>query len=96
MPTFLVTVTGPARRCDSSRPVDDLFDWLFQAATVDELIVTGFIVTDGRPTNEYCVTHVVEAESDAAVRARFAPNQPNESRLRVDAVDPTTTALETT
>jgi hypothetical protein len=61
---------------------------------MDGLVDEGFIVLGGPLGDEIRTAHVVEAESDEAVRATLARDPWSETHLRVDSVDPWTIRLD--
>jgi uncharacterized protein YciI len=64
------------------------------AAYMDELVEEGFIVLGGPLADEVRTAHVVEAESEAAVRATFARDPWSETHLLVDSIDAWTIRLD--
>lgn len=94
MPMFhvVVTRTGPSWR--AGRPLEEQSGWAAHAAFMEELVDAGFIVLGGPLADERRVVHVVEAESEAAVRAALARDPWSETHLRVDAVEPWTIRLD--
>jgi hypothetical protein len=54
----------------------------------------GFVVLGGPLADERRVVHVVEAESEDAVRATLARDPWSETHLRVDTIDPWTIRLD--
>jgi hypothetical protein len=54
----------------------------------------GFILLGGPLGDEYRVAHVVEAESEDEIRARFARDPWSETHLTVDAIEPWTIRLD--
>jgi hypothetical protein len=61
---------------------------------MDGLVDDGFVVFGGPLADEYRVVHVVEAESEEAVRATLARDPWSETHLRIDAIDPWTIRLD--
>jgi hypothetical protein len=61
---------------------------------MDGLVDEGFIVLGGPLADEYRVAHVVEAETEDAVRARFARDPWSGTHLVVDTIDPWTIRLD--
>lgn len=61
---------------------------------MDGLVDTGFIVLGGPLEDEVRVVHVVEAESEDAVRDTLARDPWSETHLRVEAVEPWTIRLD--
>jgi len=84
--------TGP--EWDRSRPMEEQSDWPAHASFMDGLVDEGFIVLGGPLADEERVVHVVEAESEDAVRATLARDPWSETHLRVDAIDPWTIRLD--
>ena len=61
---------------------------------MDGLVDTGFIVLGGPLEDEVRVVHVVEAESEDAVRDTLARDPWSETHLRVETVEPWTIRLD--
>jgi hypothetical protein len=61
---------------------------------MDGLVEAGFIVLGGPLADEHRVVHVVEAESEDAVRATLARDPWSQTHLHVDAIDPWTIRLD--
>jgi uncharacterized protein YciI len=68
--------------------------WIEHAAFMDGLVDAGFMVLGGPLGDGVRVAHVVEADSEEAVRATFARDPWSETHLRVDAIDPWTIRLD--
>jgi uncharacterized protein YciI len=84
--------SGP--QWDRSRPLEQQAGWPEHASFMDGLVDAGFILLGGPLADEHRVVHVVEAESEDAVRAAFARDPWSESHLRVDTIDPWTIRLD--
>jgi uncharacterized protein YciI len=74
--------------------MEDQSDWPAHASFMDGLVEQGFIVLGGPLSDEYRVAHVVEAESEDAVRATFARDPWSETHLRIGTIDPWTIRLD--
>ena len=61
---------------------------------MDGLADDGFIVLGGTLADEHRVAHVVEAESEDAVRATLAGDPWSGTHLRVETIDPGTIRLD--
>ena len=61
---------------------------------MDGLVAAGFVVLGGPLADEHRVVHVVEAESEDAVRATLARDPWSETHLQVDTIDPWTLRLD--
>jgi hypothetical protein len=94
MAMFLVIVRRDGSEYDLSRPLEEQSDWTAHAAFMDELVESGFIVLGGPLADELRVAHVVEAESEDAVRAGLARDPWSGSHLTVDTIDPWTIRLD--
>ena len=94
MTTFLVMVSRSGPRWRRSRPLEEQPGWPAHASFMDGLVDEGFIVLGGPLADEHRVAHVVEAESEDAVRATLARDPWSETHLRVDAVEPWTIRLD--
>ena len=91
---FLVVVLRSGPEWQPSRPLEEQSGWDAHAAFMDGLVDAGFIVLGGPLADEHRVAHVVEAESEEAVRAMLARDPWSESHLRVDTIDPWTIRLD--
>jgi uncharacterized protein YciI len=94
MTTFLVTVHRSGPEWDASRPLDEQSEWPAHASFMNGLVDEGFIVLGGPLADEHRVAHVVEAESEAAVRATLARDPWSETHLRIATIDPWTIRLD--
>ena len=94
MPTFLVLLRRSGPAWNPSRAMEEQSDWLAHAAFMDELVEDGFIVLGGPLADEERVAHVVEAESDEAIRATLARDPWSETHLVIDAIEPWTIRLD--
>ena len=92
--TFLVVVRRSGTEWDPSRPLEEQSGWPAHAAFMDGLVDAGFIVLGGPLADEHRVVHVVEAESQDAVRATLARDPWSGTHLRVDTIEPWTLRLD--
>jgi uncharacterized protein YciI len=92
--TFLVIVRRIGPQWDRSRPMEEQSDWDAHAAFMDGLVGDGFIVLGGPLADEERVAHVIEAESEDAVRATLAHDPWSETHLVIDAIEPWTIRLD--
>jgi uncharacterized protein YciI len=92
--TFLVTLLRSGPEYDASRPLEEQSGWPAHAAFMDDLVASGFIVLGGPLADEYRVAHVVEAESEAAVRKTLEGDPWSGTHLRVDTIEPWTLRLD--
>jgi uncharacterized protein YciI len=92
--TFLVVLLRSGPQWDPSRPLEEQFDWPAHASFMDGLVDEGFIVLGGPLADEHRVAHVVEAESEDAIRATLARDPWSETHLRVGTIDPWTIRLD--
>lgn len=86
---FLVT-RAQGRSWDRSRLRREQVGWDEHAAFMDGLLADGFVVLGG-PVGEgdgHSTLLVVEAESDAEVRARLAEDPWGEDMLATESIDP--------
>ena len=74
--------------------MEEQSDWPEHATFMDGLVESGFVVLGGPLADEERVVHVVEAESEDAVRATLARDPWSETHLRVDSIDPWTIRLD--
>ena len=91
---FHVVLRRSGPQWDPSRPMEEQFDWAAHASFMDGLVDEGFIVLGGPLADEHRVVHVVEAESEDAVRATLARDPWSETHLRIDTIDPWTIRLD--
>jgi uncharacterized protein YciI len=91
---FHVVLTRSGPEWDPSRPLEEQSGWPAHASFMDALVDDGFIVLGGPLADEHHVVHVVEAESEEAIRARLARDPWSESHLRVESIDRWTIRLE--
>src|SRR5919106_6084891 len=94
MAMFLVVRRRSGPQWDRSRPLEEQSDWPAHASFMDELVDAGFIVLGGPLRDEHRVVHVVEAESEDAVRATFARDPWSGTHLVVAAIEPWTIRLD--
>ena len=94
MATFLVIVTQSGPEFVRSRPLEEQSRWPEHADFMDGLVEDGFIVLGGPLADDHRVAHVVEAESENAVRVTLARDPWSETHLRVGTIDPWTIRLD--
>jgi len=92
--TFLVVLLRSGPQWDSSRPLEEQSGWPAHASFMDGLVDAGFIVLGGPLADEHRVAHVVEAESEDAVRATLARDPWSGTHLEVGPIDPWTIRLD--
>jgi uncharacterized protein YciI len=92
--TFLVVLRRSGPEWDSSRPMEEQSDWPAHASFMDALVDSGFLVLGGPLADEHSVVHVVEAESEDAVRATLARDPWSETHLRIDTIEHWTIRLD--
>jgi uncharacterized protein YciI len=91
---FHVVIHRSGPEYDLSRPLEEQSGWQAHADFMDALVDAGFVVLGGPLGDEFRVVHVVEAESEADVRATLARDPWSGSHLVVDAVEPWTIRLD--
>ena len=91
---FHVVLRRSGPQWDPSRPMEEQSDWAAHASFMDGLVDEGFIVLGGPLADEHRVVHVVEAESEDAVRATLARDPWSKTHLLVDAIEPWTLRLD--
>lgn len=94
MPMFHVVLRQSGPEWEPAKPMEDQSDWPAHAAFMNGLVDDGFLVLGGPVTDDGRVVHAVEAESEEAVRARFAADPWSESHLVVDTIEPWTIRLD--
>jgi uncharacterized protein YciI len=92
--TFLVVLRRSGPQWDPSRPMEEQSDWPAHASFMDGLVDSGFVVLGGPLADEHRVVHVVEAESEEAIRATLARDPWSETHLVMDTIDPWTIRLD--
>jgi uncharacterized protein YciI len=94
MSTFLVTLVRSGPEWDPTKPLEEQSDWPAHAAFIDELYEAGFLTMVGPLADEHRVIHVLEAESEHAVRETLARDPWSESHLRIGSIEPWTLRLD--
>jgi uncharacterized protein YciI len=94
MPTFHVVLRRSGPQWDPSRVLEEQSQWDEHAAFMDSLVDGGFIVLGGPLADEHRVVHVVEADSEDAVRATLARDPWSHTHLQIDAIEPWTLRLD--
>jgi hypothetical protein len=94
MATFLVLLHRSGPEWNPSLPLEEQSGWPEHAAFMDGLVDDGFMILGGPLADEVRVAHVVEADSEDAVRATFARDPWSESHLQVASIDPWTLRLD--
>jgi uncharacterized protein YciI len=92
--TFFVVQRRSGPEYDPARPLEEQSDWPAHASFMDGLVDDGFIVLGGPLADEHRVAHVVEADSEEAIRATLARDPWSETHLRVEAIDSWTLRLD--
>ena len=91
---FHVVLHRSGPRWDAPRQLEEQSGWTEHASFMDGLVDAGFVVLGGPLADEHRVVHVVEADSEDAVRATFARDPWSETHLQVAAIDPWTIRLD--
>jgi uncharacterized protein YciI len=94
VPTFHVVVRRSGPDYDLSKPLEQQSDWQAHADFMEGLVDDGFIVLGGPLSDEVRVVHVIEAESEEAVRSTLARDPWSETHLVIDAIEPWTIRLD--
>jgi len=92
--TFLVVLRRSGPLWNPSLPLEEQSDWPAHASFMDGLVEAGSVVLGGPLADDCRVVHVVEADSEDAVRARLACDPWSQTHLRVDSIDPWTIRLD--
>jgi hypothetical protein len=92
--TFLMVQKRSGPQWDASRPMEQQSGWPAHAAFMDSLVDAGVIVLGGPLADEHRVALVVEAASEDAARAAFAPDPWIPSHLRIDSIERWTIRLD--
>jgi hypothetical protein len=91
---FLVVLLRSGPQWDRSRPLEEQSGWDAHASFMDGLVDDGFIVLGGPLADEHRVAHVVEAESEDAIRSTLARDPWSGTHLVVGSIDPWTIRLD--
>jgi uncharacterized protein YciI len=91
---FHVVLRRSGPQWDPSRPLEAQSGWHEHAAFMNALVDDGFIVLGGPLSDEHRVVHVVEADSEEAIRATLARDPWSETHLQVDTIDAWTIRLD--
>jgi uncharacterized protein YciI len=94
MTMFLVVLQRSGPDWNPARPMEEQSGWDPHAAFMDALVAAGFLVLGGPLADEHRVVHVVDAESEDAVRARLADDPWSGSHLQVHSIDAWTIRLD--
>ena len=94
MATFHVVLRRTGPQWDPSLPLREQPGFSAHAEFMDDLVDQGFIVLGGPLADEVRTVHVVEAESEAAIRATLATDPWAGTHLEIDAIDPWTILLD--
>ena len=91
---FLVMLRRSGPEWDTGRPMEEQSGWTEHAAFMDGLVAAGFLVLGGPLADDHWVVHVVEADSEDAVRARLADDPWSGSHLQIHSIDSWTIRLD--
>lgn len=91
---FFVVERRRGPQWDPSRPMEEQTDWPAHAEFMDGLVDTGFVVLGGPLVDEERVILVIEADSEADVRATLARDPWSGTHLAVESVEPWTIRLD--
>jgi uncharacterized protein YciI len=94
VPTFLVILRRSGPEWDPALPLEEQTGWPAHAAYMDGFVEQGLIVLGGPLADEQRVAHVVEGESEDAIRSAFARDPWSGSHLVLDSLDPWTIRLD--
>jgi uncharacterized protein YciI len=94
MAMFLVTLRRSGPEWDPERPMEEQSGWDGHAAFMDALVASGFLVLGGPLADDHRVVHVVEAESEDAVRARLSADPWSGGHLQIHSIDSWTIRLD--
>lgn len=91
---YLVVVRRSGPEYDLTRPLEEQSGWREHAAFMDGLVDAGFIVLGGPLATEDRVVHVVDAESEDAIRATLERDPWSQTHLVIDTIDAWTIRLD--
>jgi len=92
--TFLVGLRRSGPDWDPTRPLEEQSGWREHASFMDGLVDAGFLVLGGPLADEVRVAHLVEAESEDAIRATLGRDPWSRTHLIVDTIDRWTIRLD--
>jgi uncharacterized protein YciI len=84
---FVVVVRRSGPQWDASRPLEKQSGWPEHAAFMDGLVDAGFIVLGGPLAAGDRVVHIVDADSEEAIRTTLSPDPWSETHLVIDSID---------
>jgi uncharacterized protein YciI len=84
---FLVALRRSGPQWQAALPLEEQSDWPAHATFMDGLVDAGFIVLGGPLADGDRVVHVVEPESEDAIRDTLARDPWSETHLRIDSID---------
>lgn len=96
MAVFLVLLRQSGPEWRPGRPLEEQSAWEEHASFMDALVEEGFLVLGGPVGSDRRVAHAVEADTEDAVRRRFADDPWIESHLVVESIEPWTVRLNGT
>jgi len=91
---FLVVLRRSGPAWDASRPMEEQSGWPEHASFMNGLVDAGFVILGGPLDDEHRVVHVVEADSEDAIRATLARDPWHQTHLRIDTIDAWTIRLD--
>lgn len=91
---FLVILRRSGPEWDPSKRLEEQTGWPEHATFMDGLVEQGFVVLGGPLADEKRTAHVVEAESEEAVRATFTRDPWSGTHLEVGSIDAWTIRLD--
>jgi len=94
MATFLVLLRRSGPDWDPTCPLEEQTGWGEHASFMDGLVDAGFLVLGGPLADEVRVAHLVEAESEDAIRATLGRDPWSRTHLIVDTIDRWTIRLD--
>lgn len=94
MTTYVVVERRAGPEWDPSLPLEGQSGWVRHAAFMDGLVDDGFVVLGGPLPDERRVVLVVEAASEAEIRATSGRDPWSDTHLVVESVDAWTIRLD--
>lgn len=91
---FHVVVHRSGLEWDPAKPFAEQSEWRAHADFMNRLVEDGFIVLGGPLADEHRVVHVIEAESEDAIRSTLARDPWSGTHLEIAAIDPWTILLD--
>jgi len=91
---FFVVLRRSGPQWDRSKRLEEQSGWTEDAAFMDGLVKSGFVLLGGPPADEHRVVLAVESESEDTLRAMLARDPWSGTHLVIDSIDRWTIRLD--